>query len=114
MSCRVITSSWIFFLCLLLVSGFFSYLVFMRFCKSVATLQGREAEYHSNDTNDDVGTNDFVREQYGKISNGTFDDIDNRGLVSLGWKIRRWFGVQIFVLVILIAFGIWIQSVGCF
>lgn len=86
----------------------------MRFCKAVAALQGREAEYLSNASNNDVGTNDFVREQFEKVTRGELDDIDDEELVSLGWRVRRGLGVQVIALIVLIAFGVWIQSVGCF
>lgn len=113
MSCNVMTGSWLFFLCLLLGFAFFAHLIFIRFCKSVAELQGREAEYHSQASNDDVGTNNFVREQFERVANGKFDEVDDE-LASLGWKIRRRLGAQVIALIVLIAFGVWIQSVGCF
>lgn len=113
MSCTVITGSWLFFLCLLLGCAFFAHLIFIRFCKSVAELQGREAEFRSNASNNDVGTNDFVREQFERVVHAKFDEIDDE-LVSLGWKIRRRLAVQVIALIVLIAFGVWIQSVGCF
>lgn len=114
MSCSVITSSWVFLLFFLLVFAFFAHLSFMRFCKSIAAMQKRDTEYHSNKSNNDVGTNDFVREQFERISSGEFSDIDDEELVSLGWRIRRRLGVQVIALIILIAFGVWLKSVGCF
>lgn len=95
MSCSVITGSWVFFLCLLLVFAAFAHLVFLRFCQSVAAIQGREAEYRSNASNNDVGTNHFVREQFERVTHGEFEDLDDEELVSLGRKIRRRLGVRV-------------------
>jgi hypothetical protein len=108
------TGSWLVFLCILLLFAFFAHLMFLRFCRSIAAMQGRQAEYLSNESNDDVGTNDFVREQFEKISRGKFDDINDANLVSLAWEIRRRLGIQAVAVVALIASGIWIHSQGCF
>lgn len=114
MSCNIMVGAWISFLFLLLLFALFQHLIFLRFCKSIAVLRGRESEYQSSATNNDVGTNKFVREQFERISHVKFDDIDNEDLIVLGLKIRRKVGLQIILLIVLIAFGVWIQSKGCF
>jgi hypothetical protein len=114
MACSVIASLWIFLWCALLVFGLFAYLLFLRFCRSIAALQGREAEYHSNTGSDDVGTNDFVRAQLARVYRGEFDDINDGELVSLGWKVRRRLGIQFIAGIGLIAAGACIQAFGCF
>ena len=114
MSCSVITGSWIFVLCVLMGFALFAHLAFLRFCKSVAALQGRMADYESIAGSDEDGNNDFVREQLARLYDAKFDDIDDENLVTLGWDVRRRLGFQIIGVILLIATAVWIQSIGCF
>lgn len=100
------------FAIVLILSGG-TYLVFLRHCKELAIVEDREAEFLSEDTNDEIGANSYVREQYGKVFWGRQSDYPSAEIALTATRLRKSFWILTMVFVILIGIAAWVDTSFC-
>jgi hypothetical protein len=89
--------------------GVRSYVLFMRYCERIASIEKRESEFASDTTNDDVGNNAFVNEHYTKLLQAYYLQFNDENLNSLAVKCKRWLGLSMLLAICSIVLFAWLD-----
>lgn len=104
---------WYGLLVAVMLTGLAHQLYFEKFCLAVAIAERRGNEQSSAATNNDVGTNAFMREQHFNLLTGKLSSEIDSALVKTARKLRLALYVLILLVILLISMRVWGEPVFC-